>query len=399
MVYYRDDTAIRLALRSGNIDFRAENQAKAWALDYNVPAVDKGWLRKELIENQRPTGMQGFVMNTRRPVFSDARVRQALAYAFDFEWTNENLFFGQYTRTESYFSNSELASGGQPAGEEFDILERYRGRIPDSVFTAPYRAPATDGSGWNRDNLQRAFSLLAEADWVVRDLKLVNAQSGKQMRFEILLVSPAFERIVLPFTRNLRRLGIEVSVRLVDQTQYINRLRSFDYDMFIFTWGQSESPGNEQRNLWSSAAADNPSSRNFAGIRDAVVDELIELVIAAPSRESLVARTHALDRVLLSGFYVIPNWHIRFDRVLYWDKFSRPLVAVRSGVMIDRWWFDESKSAQLERAMDTDVSLSVTEDATTDRPGWGWALAALFGIVLIGYLVFRRVWDSPEAKP
>ncbi len=393
-VYYRDATAIRLALKAGTIDFRSENQAKAWALDYNVPQVDKGWLRKDLIENQRPTGMQGFIMNTRRPVFSDARVREALGYAFDFEWTNKNLFFGQYTRTESYFSNSELASSGQPVGEELDILERYRGRVPDSVFTAPYRAPATDGSGWTRDNLRIAFALLKEAGWAVRDLKLINTESGQQMRFEILLVSSAFERIVLPFKRNLQRLGIEVSVRLVDQTQYINRLRSFDYDMFIFTWGQSESPGSEQRNFWSSAAADNPSSRNFAGIRDPVVDELIELVIAAPSRESLITRTRALDRVLLSGFYVIPNWHIRFDRVLYWDKFSRPSTLVRSGVMVDRWWFDEQKSDQLERAKNTDVSLSVGEVGKTDRPGFAWVLLALLGISLTGYFVFRRVWNS-----
>ena len=397
--FFRDDTAIRLALKSGNIDFRAENQAKAWALDFNVPAVEKGWLRKELIENQRPTGMQGFVMNTRRTVFSDVRVREALGYAFDFEWTNENLFFGQYTRTESYFSNSELASSVLPAGEELDILERYRGRIPERVFRAPYKAPATDGSGWTRDNLKRAFSLLEDAGWVVRDLKLVNLASGKQMRFEILLVSPAFERIVLPFTRNLKRLGIEVSVRLVDQTQYINRLRSFDYDMFIFTWGQSESPGNEQRNFWSSAAADNPSSRNFSGIRDPVVDELIELVVAAPSRESLVARTRALDRVLLSGFYVIPNWHIRFDRVLYWDKFSRPAAPVRHGVMTERWWFNAAKAAQLERAKSADVSLSVDQDSDTSRPGLLWVFVTLAGILLAGYWVFRRAWNSRGINP
>jgi microcin C transport system substrate-binding protein len=391
--FYRDDTAIRLALKSGRVDYRSENQAKAWALDYDVPAVEKGWLKKELIRNQRPTGMQGFVMNTRRPIFGDPKVREALAYAFDFEWTNKNLFFSQYTRTESYFSNSELASRGEPEGEELEILEKYRGRVPDHVFTSPYRAPATDGSGWSRDNLRRAFGLLEEAGWVVRDMKLVNAGSGAQMRFEILLVSPAFERIVLPLTRNLKRLGIDVRVRLVDQTQYINRLRSFDYDMFIFTWGQSESPGNEQRNYWSSAAAANPSSRNFAGIREPVVDELVELVITAPSRESLVARTRALDRVLLSGFYVIPNWHIRSDRVLYWDKFSRPPDPVRSGAMVGRWWYDAEKAAQLEQAKRSDASLLESDDGG-DRPGFVWALVALAGIGLIGWFVFRRAVRS-----
>lgn len=396
--YYRDATAIRLALKSGSVDFREENQAKAWALEYDVPAVEKGWLRKELIRNQRPTGMQGFVMNTRRPVFSDPGVREALAYAFDFEWTNKNLFFSQYTRTESYFSNSELASSGLPEGEELAILERVRGRIPDRVFTSSYRAPTTDGSGWARDNLRRAFALLQQAGWEVQDMKLTNIQTGERMRFEILLVSAAFERIVLPFTRNLRRLGVDVSVRLVDQTQYINRLRSFDYDMFIFTWGQSESPGNEQRNFWSSAAADNPSSRNFAGIRDPVVDELIELVITAPSRESLVARTRALDRVLLSGYYVVPNWHIRSDRVLYWDKFSRPPDAVRSGVMVGRWWYDADRAAQLEQARSSDASLFESSGEDRGRPGLLWTFAAMIGLLLGGWFVFRRAWGSRGAR-
>lgn len=391
--FYRDDTAIRLALKSGNIDFRQENQAKAWALDYDVPAVEKGWLKKELIRHRLPTGMQAFVMNTRRSVFADKRVREALAYAFDFEWTNKNLFFGQYTRTESYFSNSELASSGLPGGEELEILERFRDRLPARVFHTPYKAPATDGSGWQRDNLRQAFTLLQQAGWVVRDLKLVNATTGEQMRFEILLVSPAFERIVLPFVHNLKRLGIDARVRLVDQTQYINRLRSFDFDMFIFTWGQSESPGNEQRNFWSSAAAENPSSRNFAGIQDPVVDELIELVIAAPTRESLVVRTRALDRVLLSGFYVIPNWHIQADRVLYWDKFSRPPTLTRNGAMLDRWWYDEIKAANLERARQDDVSL--TEAAVeSERPGQVTTVIALAALLLIGYFVFRRAWKS-----
>ncbi len=389
--FFRDDTAIRLALKSGDIDYREENQAKAWALDYEVPAVTKGWLNKELIRHRLPTGMQSFVMNSRRPVFRDVKVREALAYAFDFEWTNRNLFFGQYTRTESYFSNSELASRGLPDGEELEVLERFHDRLPARVFTTPYRAPATDGSGWPRENLRRAFELLREAGWIVHDLNLVNRDTGEPMRFEILLVSPAFERIVLPFARNLKRLGIDARVRLVDQTQYINRLRSFDYDMFVFTWGQSESPGNEQRNFWSTRAADNPSSRNFAGIRDPVVDELIELVIAAPTREDLVARTRALDRVLLAGHYVIPNWHIRADRVLYWDKFSRPPTPTKNGAMTNRWWYDVTKSAALEQARRTDMALT-TPEADVDRPGFGTAVLVLGGLLLIGYFVFRRAW-------
>jgi len=346
--YYRDTTVIRQALKAGDIDFDEENQAKAWALDYNVPAVERGLLNKVEIQHQLPTGMQAFVMNTRRAVFSDRRVRRALAYAFDFEWTNKNLFFSQYTRTESYFSNSELASSGLPQGEELEILSRYRGRVPDEVFTREYRAPSTDGTGWPRDNLRHAFELLAEAGWVVRDLKLVNAATGAPMRFEILLVSPAFERVVLPFRRNLQRLGIDASVRLVDPAQYQNRLRSFDFDMIIGSWGESDSPGNEQRNFWGSQAADTEGSRNFAGIKDPVVDELIDLLIAAPTREDLVARTQALDRVLLWGHYVIPNWHIRVQRILYWDKFGRPAVTPKNGTSIDYWWFDPVRARSLE---------------------------------------------------
>jgi microcin C transport system substrate-binding protein len=317
--FYRDATVIQTALKAGEIDYHDENSAKSWALDYDVPPVRKGWIVKEKIPHQRPTGMQAFIFNTRRPIFQDRRVRQALAYAFDFEWSNKTLFFGQYTRTESFFSNSELSSSGLPKGEVLEILERYRDRLLPEVFTTPYRAPVTYGSGWPRENLRTAFALLKEAGWEVRDFKLVQVASGQPMQFEILLVSPAFERIALPFVRNLRRLGIEARVRLVDQSQYINRLRTFDFDFLVGGWGQSESPGNEQRNFWSSASADSPSARNYAGIQDPVNDELIELVIQASSRESLVARSRALDRVLLQGHYVIPHWHFRFQIILYWN--------------------------------------------------------------------------------
>ena len=346
--FYLDDTAIRLALKAQDIDFRSENQAKAWASDYNVPSVEKGFLKKESIRHRLPTGMQAFIFNTRLPKFSDPRVRKALGYAFDFEWTNKQLFYSQYTRTESYFSNSELAATGVPEGEELEILSKYQDRLPPEVFDEPYRPPSTDGSGHARRNLRNALNLLAEAGWIVQDLKLVNSETGEQMKFEILLVSQAFERIVLPFTRNLSRLGIDAKVRLVDQSQYINRIRAFDFDMIVSGWGQSDSPGNEQRSFWSSYTADVPGSRNFAGIKDPVIDEIIELIIQAPDRESLIARTRVLDRVLRAGYYVIPNWHIRSDRILYWDKFSRPDTPTKSGAMLVRWWYDEDKAKALE---------------------------------------------------
>ena len=347
--FFRDATPIRLALKAGDIDFRLENQAKAWAEDYNVSVVEKGWLKKELVANRRPTGMQAFVMNTRREQFSDPRVREALALAFDFEWTNRNLFNGQYTRTRSYFSNSDLAARGKPDGEELAVLELFRGKVPEAVFGEAYAPPVTDGSGWLRENLRRANALLQDAGWAVQDLQLVNADTGAPFRFEILLVSPAFERVVLPYARNLKRLGIEAKVRLVDENQYINRFRQFDFDMIVWVWGQSETPGNEQYEYWSQAAADSAGSRNLAGVRDPVVDELIGLMLRSDSREQLNQRTRALDRVLSWGHYVVPHWHIRADRILYWDKFGRPKTPVRTGVMTDRWWFDAERASALEK--------------------------------------------------
>ncbi|WP_022729449.1 extracellular solute-binding protein [Fodinicurvata sediminis] len=345
--YFRDETVIRQAVKAGEVDFRQENQAKAWALDYDTPAVEQGRLVMEEIPHERPTGMQGFVMNTREPVFSDPRVRRAMAYAFDFEWSNRNLFFGLYDRTESYFSNSELASSGLPEGRELELLEPYRGQVPEEVFEEEYFAPSTDGSGWPRQNLKMAFELLEEAGWVVRDMELVHKETGEQMTFEIMIYDTAFERVVLPYVRNLRRLGIDPTVRLVDTSQYVNRLRDFNFDMTITSWGQSDSPGNEQRNYWSSAAANMTGSRNLAGIQDPVVDALIDEVIRAGSREDLVAATRALDRVLLWGHYVVPHWHSRVDRLVYWNKFGHPENPPLHGFEFDNWWIDEDRARRL----------------------------------------------------
>jgi microcin C transport system substrate-binding protein len=385
--YFRDDTVIRQALKAGALDFRQENQAKAWALDYDVPAVREGWLVREEVPHERPAGMQAFVFNTRRPIFQDRRVRRALAYAFDFEWTNRILFFGQYTRTTSYFANSELASHGLPEGGERELLERYRGRITEAVFDEEYRVPTTDGSGWPRDNLVHALDLLNQAGWEVRDMQLVERTGGAPMRFEILLVNQAFERVVLPFVRNLAKLGIDARVRLVDQSQYINRLREFDFDMIVGGWGQSDSPGNEQRSFWGSKAAATPGSRNYAGVSDPVVDELVELVISAPDREALIERTRALDRVLLWGDYVIPNWHTRVDRILWWNKFSRPAVTPKDGTSTEFWWYDEVKAARLDQRR------IETADADAEPADGGSALRTVAIATVLGtlaFLVLRR---------
>lgn len=349
--YYRDRTVAREAVKAGDIDYFAENLAKAWAKDYDVPAVRRGWLKRESIPDGKVAPMQAFIYNLRRPVFQDVRVRRALAYALDYEWSNANLFFGQYTRTRSFFDNSELASTGLPQGRELEILEPFRDRLPEEVFTEPYFPPKTDGSGWPRANLLKGLELLSEAGYEIRDMKLVDQVTGQPFRFEIMLrAGGSFRRIVLPIQRNLAKLGIDMQIREVDDAQYINRIRNRDYDMISLGWQQSDSPGNEQRSYWGSGSADQPSSYNYAGFKNEVVDELIEQLIAAESREDLIAHTRALDRILLAHHFVIPGWYLSSDRVLYWDKFSRPAVTPKNGTSISYWWFDEAKAAALAEA-------------------------------------------------
>lgn len=346
--YYRDSTVALEAFKAGEFDFRQENVAKNWATAYDVPAVTNGQVIKEEIPHEQGTGMQAFVFNTRREVFKDARVREALGLLFDFEWTNRNLFYGAYTRSSSYFSNTELASSGVPQGEELAILERYRDKLPPALFTQPFKLPVTNGDGNIRPNLRRALRLFKQAGWQLKNKKLVDAQ-GQPMAFEILLVQPTFERVVLPYKRNLEKLGIAASVRTVDTSQYKNRLDQFDFDMVVGGFGQSLSPGNEQRDFWGSAVADEQGSRNLMGIKNPVIDELIEGVIAAPDRESLVAGTHALDRVLLWNHYLIPNWHIPMHRIVYWNKFDRPDTPPKYALGFYTWWVDADKAAKVSR--------------------------------------------------
>jgi microcin C transport system substrate-binding protein len=345
--YYRDQAIWREALKAGDIDFFRENTAKDWATAYDIPAVQEGRLMKELIPNEVPQGMQAFVFNTRREIFADRRVREALGYAFDFEATNAEIFYGSYTRTKSYFANSELASSGLPQGEELAVLEEYRGRIPDEVFTAEYAPPVTDGSGNIRSGLRAAFALLKEAGWEVQDGALTDVASGQAMEFEILLVNPGFERVVLPYKENLAQLGVTATVRTVDTAQYQNRMDEFDFDMVVASWGQSLSPGNEQRDFWTSDAAATSGTRNYAGVSDPVVDELVDLIISAPGRESLIARTHALDRVLLWNHYVVPNWYLSAYRVVYWAKFGAPEIRPKYDLGVETWWIDADKAAAL----------------------------------------------------
>ncbi|WP_119419930.1 extracellular solute-binding protein [Desertibaculum subflavum] len=343
---FRDATVALEAFKAHQYDFRLENSAKEWATGYDFPARQAGLVVTEAVPHKRPTGMQAFAFNTRRPLFTDPRVREAISYAFDFEWSNQNLFYGQYTRTESYFSNSEFAARGLPQGAELALLAKYRGKIPEEVFTKPFHAPKTDGSGNNRENLRKAVQLLASAGWKIKNRKLVNA-SGQALEFELLLVSPLFERIAQPFARNLERLGITMRIRTVDSSQYTERVRTFDFDMVVGNWGQSDSPGNEQRNMWGSAAASRHESQNLAGIRNPVVDEVIEEIVKAHSREELTAATRALDRVLLWNHYVVPQWHVAVDRVAYWNRFEKPKVNPTYGVDLQAWWVAPAKDAEV----------------------------------------------------
>lgn len=335
--YYRDTTVALEALKAGQFDYWLEVSAKNWASAYDVPAVKDGRLHKEEITNHNPTGMQGFVFNIRRPLFQDPRVREALGLLFDFEWTNKQLFNGAYTRTHSYFENSELAASGLPGSDELKILEPLRAKLDPKVFNSVFEVPRSDASGIIREQQRRAYQLLQEAGWKIVDDKMVDAD-GKPVSLEFLLAQTDFERVLLPYKRNLADLGIELVIRRVDVSQYINRLRSRDFDMIVGGFGQSSSPGNEQREYWHSASADNPGSRNFIGLKDPAVDSLVEGLINADSRQSLVAHTRALDRVLLAGHYVIPNWHIKTWRVAYWDRLQHPEVTPLYDVGLMTWW-------------------------------------------------------------
>ena len=344
--YYRDQTVAIEAFKAGEFDLRSENAAKEWATAYTGPQFEAGLAVREEIAHELPTGMAGFVYNTRRPMFRDRRVRAALAYTFDFEWTNRTLFYGAYVRTKSYFSNTELASSSLPGPDELALLEPYRDRLPAEIFTTAYRPPETDGSGGIRRHLRRAAQLLDDAGWRVSEGARRDPETGAPMVIEFLLVlgSQSAERMIAPMLQNLAKLGIEGRIRFADTAQYQNRVETYDFDMIVSGFSQSMSPGNEQRDYWSSAAADIPGSRNLCGIRDPVIDALIETVIQAPDRERLIVATRALDRVLLWGHYVIPQFHIRAFRLVYWNKFGRPAITPKYGLdVLGTWWVDPEK--------------------------------------------------------
>lgn len=344
--YYRDETVAFEAFKAGEYDFREEHISKNWATQYTGPQFDNGYIVKEEIEHERPQGMQAFVFNIQRPIFQDRRVRVALNYALDFEWMNKNLFYGQYTRTRSYFQNTPYEATGLPGEEELTILEPFRGKIPDEVFTAEYNPPTTDGSGNIRPQIRQALALLKDAGWEIQDSRLVNVDTGEPFEFELLLYSPSMERVAIPVQKNMERMGITMNIRLVDDTQFINRLRSRDFDMISGGYGAHHYPDSNLKIIWRSDYLD--YTWNTAGVQDDVVDGLIDGIIASQEdEEALLHYGRALDRVLTWNHYVIPEWHISSFRVAYWNKFVKPEIRPKYTLGLYTWWIDPDKEAQL----------------------------------------------------
>ncbi|MBR1147597.1 extracellular solute-binding protein [Bradyrhizobium sp. AUGA SZCCT0431] len=346
--FFRDNLVALEAFKADQADWISENSAKQWATQYEFPAVVEKRVVKEEFKINDSGRMQAFVLNLRRDQFKDARLRRAFNYAYDFEEMNKQLFYSQYKRINSYFEGTELASSGLPEGRELQILEAVRDKVPAEVFTKPYVNPVGGNPEAVRGNLRESARLLKEAGFLVRDQKLVDS-NGKPVTVEILVQDPSAERIALFFKPSLERIGVTTSIRVADDAQYQNRIRSFDFDMIIDQWGQSLSPGNEQREFWSTRTADQPGSRNTAGIKNPAVDALIEQVIFAKDREGLVAATRALDRVLLWNFYVVPQFTYGFSRYARWDRFSHaePLPKYGRSGLPSLWWYDADKAAKI----------------------------------------------------
>ncbi|MGA7544905.1 MAG: extracellular solute-binding protein [Methyloceanibacter sp.] len=350
--YYRDETIAFESFKAGNLDYHQETSAKTWATGYDFAAVRDGYVIRQEVDLKSTQPMQCFVLNLRRPQFADRRVRQAFNLAFDFEWANKNLFYGQYARVGSYFQNSELAAPqALPAGPELEILNEVKDQVPPEVFTEVHANPVNDNPDSMRGNLQKAVQLLKEAGYEIKGGVLTDSTTGKPLTVEFLLVSPLFERIVQPYLRTLEQLGIKGSIRMVDSAQYTRRVNGFDYDIVVDNFAQSDSPGNEQRDFWGSDAAGREGSRNLIGIKDPAIDQLVDHVIFAKDREELVAATRALDRVLLWNDFVVPQWYAPKVRIAYWNRYDQPqtLPGLTPG-FLQVWWFDKAKAEKLPGA-------------------------------------------------
>ncbi len=344
--YYRDETVMLEAFKAGEFDFRIENVAKFWENSYTGVNFDKGFIVKEEIAHERPANAQAFVFNTQQAIFKDPKVRQALNYAMDFEWMNNNLFYNQYTRTRSYFQNTEYEAKGTPQGDELALLTKYKNQLPPSLFTEEFQPPVTDGSGRIRSQMRSAFKLLKEAGWELKDKVMTSTETGEPFSFELLIYSPTTERIAIPVQKNLKRMGIEMKIRTVDTTQYIKRLRDRDFDMVSSSYRANPYPGPNLLIVWNSNYID--STYNTAGVMDPIVDELTEQIAKSQqSPEKLLTLGKALDRVLQWNYYVIPQWHLSKYRVAMWDKFERPAIMPKYDLGQDTWWVSKEKAQKL----------------------------------------------------
>jgi microcin C transport system substrate-binding protein len=386
--YFRDRTPAMEAFKAGTYDFREEFTSKVWATEYNFPAIRSGRVKTETLADETPSGTQGFFINTRRDQFKDQRVREALDLAFDFEWSNRNMFYGLYSRTQSYFENSPMKAEGEPSETERTLLSGLGAPVPDAALGPAYLPPKSDGSGQDRALLQQAGKLLDEAGWTVKNGARVNAK-GEPLKVEVLMFEQAFERNAAPYVKNLKLLGIDASIRMVDPAQYQQRLKDFDFDVTTQRYVMRNTPGVELRSYFGSAAAKMSGALNLAGIADSAVDALIERVIAAKSRDELNTAARALDRVLRAGHYWVPHWYKASNNIAYWDKFSRPEIKPRfDRGILDTWWYDEAKAAKLT------ANVATAPEASTEpksRRPLAIVLVLLgLALALAAYLFVRR---------
>jgi len=339
--YYKDSNVLVEAFKVGEYDFRREYNVKRWLTEYDFKAIDTGEVVLEEMTNDRPVGMNGLVLNTRRELFNNRNVRLALSYAYDHEWINKTIYQNAYVRTDSYFDNSPLSSSGLPTDKELELLNPWKNKLPPELFSETFIPPKTDGSGNARQNLLKAKKMLEQEGWFIENDKLT--KEGSEFEFEFLIVSPSDEKIALAYQSNLKKLGITMNVRTVDSSQYQARLLNYDFDMIKRYWGVSLSPGNEQQFYWGSDVGKKDGSRNYAGIDSPIIDALIEKLISATNREELTTAIHALDRVLLWGHYVVPLYHSNKDRIAYWDFFEYPNKIPLYGIVIESWWINKDK--------------------------------------------------------
>jgi microcin C transport system substrate-binding protein len=386
--YFRDRTAGMEAFKAGFYDFREEFTSKVWATEYDFPAIRDGRVKKEVLPDETPSGTQGFFINTRRDQLKDPRVREALDLAFDFEWTNRNMFYGLYDRTQSFFENSPMKAEGEPSEAETALLQGLGVPVPEAALGPVYVPPKTDGSGRNRELFVQAGKLLDEAGWTVKNGARVN-DKGEPLKIEVLMYEPVMERIAAPYIKNLKLLGIDARLRMVDPAQYQQRLKDFDFDVTTQRYSMRSTPGVELRSYFGSQAADIDGSLNLAGVKDPAVDALIERVVAAKTREDMTTAARALDRVLRAGHYWVPHWYKGSNAVAYWNKFSRPETKPKfDRGILDTWWFDEAKAAAIETTKPS-AGAAATEEAEPGSIRLWLILAALLVAGIVVTLVMR----------